>query len=297
MDAVPHPLVALDGRALGARRFPAVGPRRGTVAILPALAVPARFYGRFAAHLAASGFEVLTFDPRGMGDSIEGHVRDESASLTDWVELDYRAALRWLLEQPGPHLAVGHSLGGQLLGILDEMSHLDGLYAVGAQLAYWRRYPSPTRYGMLAAFRVLMPTLARTVGYLPGWSGFGENVPRNVILEWCSWLTSPGYLLDHVEDAASRLARTQTPVVMLGFTDDTYAPPEGVEAMAACLPSSRTELRIVAPADLGLTEVGHFAAFRPVRDHHGPRPHPLWADVLDHLRDWSAPAAPSAEIG
>jgi predicted alpha/beta hydrolase len=260
------------------------------VVVLPALAVPAAFYGRFAAYLADAGFEVLTFDPRGIGASIEGPLRNEVGGLTDWVQLDHRAAVQWLEAQPGPRFAVGHSLGGQLLGLLDEVSDLDGFYTVAAQLAYWRHYPVPTRYGMLAAFRVGMPVLARGFGYLPGWSGFGENVPKNVVLEWCRWLTSPGYLLDHVPDAASRLARTRTPVAMVGFTDDTYAPPRGVEAMAACLPASRTELRILAPADLGLDQVGHFAAFRPIRSDGGTRPHPLWIDVREHLDRWATPA-------
>lgn len=297
MHASSSPLIAQDGRALGATRFPAVGPRRGAVALLPALAVPARFYRHFAAWLAAEGYDVLTFDPRGIGASIEGRVRDEAATLTDWVQLDYRAALQWLLEQPGPRLAVGHSLGGQTVGLLDEVGQLDGLYTVAAQLAYWRRYPAPTRYGMLAAFRVLMPGMTRSFGYLPSWSGFGEDVPRGVVLEWCRWLSSPGYLLDHVDDAASRLARTAAPVVMLGFTDDTYAPPEGVEAMAACLPASRTTVRIVAPDAWGLKAIGHFDGFRPLRSQ-ADAPHPLWLDIRDHLHRWADDAeAPRVQTG
>jgi len=293
MPATPTPLIASDGRALGATTFTAEATRRGAVAVLPGLAIPARFYRHLAGYLAADGFDVLTFDPRGIGTSVVGRVRDEEADLSDWVHLDYRAALGWLSEQPGPHLVVGHSLGGQTVGLLDEVGHLDGLYAVAAQLAYWRRYPSPTRYGMLGAFR-LMPALARTFGYLPGWSGFGEDVPKGVIVEWCRWLNSPGYLLDHVEGAAARFARCRTPSVMLGFTDDTYAPPAGVEAIAACLPSSRTTLRIVDPAEWGQPAIGHFGGFRPVGRGDDAAPNPLWTDVREHLRGWAQDAGARA---
>lgn len=295
METRPTSLPALDGRPLAATRFGPACPPRGTVVVLNALAVPARFYRRFAHHLADAGYRVLTFDPRGIGGSVQGSLRGERGTLTDQVQLDYRAALLWLRDQPRPHFGVGHSLGGQLPGLLEEVSELDGLYTIAAQLAYWRRWPAPQRYKMLAAFKLLMPGIARGFGYLPSWTGLGKDVPRDVLLEWCRWLTSPGYFLDHVEGAGARMARTRTPIAVVGFTYDDYAPPNAVEAFARCLPAQRTELRLLDPGAFGLRQVGHFGAFRPLRTEGDAFvPHPVWADVLDHFDAWAEPGPPAS---
>lgn len=279
-------LVASDGRALAAKVYRPDGPARATLALLPAWAVRQRYYARFATFLSTQGFTVLTFDPRGIGASADRPTREETVTTTEWATLDHRAALGWLYEQPGPHLAVGHSFGGQILGILDEASDLDGLYAVAAQLGYWGHWDGWQRHRMRFLFSVVMPAATRTFGYLPGWTGMGEDVPGPALLEWASWLRSPGYLLDHVDGASARFARVQAPVSFLGFTDDDYAPPRGVQAIAACLPASHTTTRILAPRDVGLGAIGHFGFFRP---HDASV---LWNDAVEHLDRWAEAASP-----
>lgn len=273
-------LTAIDGRVLQACRFDPPEPARATVVILGAYAVPARYYRRFASWLAGHGFCVLTFDPRGIGASRVGAVRDEPIDATGWATRDYAAALDWLAAQPGPRLAVAHSFGGQVLGVTDAAKSAQGVYAIGAQLGYWGYFDGLTRYRMRALFSVAMPLLTRTFGYLPGWTGIGEDVPPNALLEWARWLRSPGYLLDHVPGAAERFRRWPGRYVGLGFTDDGYAPPRGVQALAACLDPSRTVTRIVEPSDFGLRAVNHFGFFR---EHAGDV---LWRDALDQLVAW-----------
>ena len=97
-----HTLVADDGRELAATLYE---PEtwRASVVILGAWAVRRRYYRRFATWLAKRGFRVLTFDCRGIGDSLKGSVKDEVATTTDWARLDHGAALDWLAAQPGAH--------------------------------------------------------------------------------------------------------------------------------------------------------------------------------------------------
>jgi len=247
------------------------------VVVLGAYAVRQRYYRRFAQWLAAHQFKVLTFDCRGIGDSRVGHVKHESIDATGWANLDYGAALSWLAQQPEPRLAVGHSFGGQVLGIHDGAKCIQGMYAVAAQLAHWTLFDGLARYKMRFLFSTVMPGLTRVLGYLPSWTGIGEDVPPKAMLEWTRWLNSPRYLLDHVPGAAERFKAWPGKFVGVGFTDDTYAPPKGVQALAQCFEPSRTQLRIVKPSEVGLAHVGHFGFFR---EHQHQT---LWNDCLNAL--------------
>ena len=114
-------------------------------------------------------------------------------------------------------------------------------------------------------------------------------MPAGAMLEWLSWLRSPGYLLDHVPDAAARLQRWPGFFESIGFTDDGYAPPRGVQALAACFSPERMRLRILAPRDVGLQKIDHFGFFRP---HAGDV---LWQDALAFLETWAVPSRRAGE--
>ncbi|MFX7816485.1 alpha/beta fold hydrolase, partial [Acinetobacter baumannii] len=84
----------------------------------------------FASYLAHRGCAVLTYDYRGIGDSRQpamvGYNQPKSlvgfkASMSDWAAQDVTAAVRWRRERyHGLPLAyVGHSFGGQALGLIE----------------------------------------------------------------------------------------------------------------------------------------------------------------------------------
>src|SRR5438477_6895561 len=105
-------LFAPAGRAAGAARGQAV-------VVNSAMGVPRRYYAPFARFLAASGFHVLTYDYRGIGESRRGPVGEVRARLSDWGEKDFVAALDWASREVGGTraLVVGHSVGGQIVGL------------------------------------------------------------------------------------------------------------------------------------------------------------------------------------
>ena len=67
-------------------------------------------------------------------------LRGFDATMSDWGLLDARAALRWQREQLGPRLVLGHSFGGQLIGLLDELNEVDGMMLVGSQIGVLRTW-------------------------------------------------------------------------------------------------------------------------------------------------------------
>jgi len=127
IDDITFP--AEDGYVLGATLFLPLGAKQHAVLINSATAVPRKIYRKFAGYLARRGCAVLTYDYRGIGDSrqraLTGYVKPKSlvgfkASMADWAALDVTAAVKWMRERYHslPLTYVGHSFGGQALGLL-----------------------------------------------------------------------------------------------------------------------------------------------------------------------------------
>ncbi|MEQ1571020.1 MAG: alpha/beta fold hydrolase [Myxococcota bacterium] len=274
---------AADGAVVAARWYTPPGSARSVVLVGGATGVPQGYYRGWAGDLADRGHEVVTFDYRGVGESRVGSLRGYSASMTDWGH-DWQTALDAALARAGerPTLLVGHSFGGQALGLVDRAERLAGGITVGAQLGYWGHWPAATRWAYAGLWYAVMPAVASTLGYVPGQLGVGEDLPAGVAREWAKWCRSPNYLLDHVPQARDRFASVMAPFRVVGVTDDSYAPDPAVRAFAALLP--RAELRTWSPADAGMDALGHFGFFR-----RGARR--LWDEVAGWLEQRADEAA------
>jgi predicted alpha/beta hydrolase len=269
--------IAKDRFRVSGRRYEPGGSAIATVVIHGATAAPQAFYARFARYLAWHGLRVLTYDYRGVGDSRPTSLRRFDATMMDWVE-DARAVIRHAADTwDVPVLAVGHSFGGQLLGLCDEMRESAAAVLVGAQLGYYRDFPVRRQPELAFFWHVVVPSLTHTLGYLPGQAGLGTDLPAGVALEWRRWCTSPSYFADDHPDAVARLAAFDRPTLMLSFSDDTFAPERTVEALKARLTGARLWHRHVRPRELGVRSLGHFGFFRPRQGAE------LWVEALHFL--------------
>jgi len=252
-------LAAADGYALGATLYGA--PSKRAVLVMAASGVPQTYYARFALHLVAHGFQVLTFDYRGIGRSRSTSVRKLPARMRDWALLDGAAALA-ALDHAEKVIVVGHSFGGQSLGLLQRDGRIGAALLVGSQSAYWRNYPLRGRLWVWPSAHFLLPGITRVFGYFPGSRlGFGEDLPPGVAIEWARWCRHPTYLVGDLR-AEDAYARFSAPVRAYALTDDAFAPPSAVRALLDLLPAAKSELRRVTPAEVGAKSIGHFGFFR-----------------------------------
>jgi predicted alpha/beta hydrolase len=266
---------ATDSYSLAATLFLPRGAKRHAVLISSATATPRKIYRGFAGYLAHRGCAVLTFDYRGVGGSrqraVKGHNRPKSLAgfkvdMADWARLDITAAVAWMRERYHdlPLSYVGHSFGGQTLGLLANNSEVSRALLVAAQAGYWKLMTSPERYRVYGMLNFIGTPLTRLLGYAPGWAGIGMDLPKGVFLQWAKWVNSPRYLFD--DNSLVGLANFEKythPMRALCFSDDPWATLPAVELLCSHYSATKPEIITIAPADLGVARIGHFGFFRP----------------------------------
>jgi predicted alpha/beta hydrolase len=288
IDDITFP--AADGYSLGATLFLPRGAKRNAVLINSATAVPRKIYRGFAGYLARRGCAVLTYDYRGTGDSrqksLVGYNQPKSlsgfkASMSDWAALDASAAVAWMRERYKtlPLGYVGHSFGGQALGLLPNNTEVARALSIAAQAGYWKLMASPERYRVYAMLNFVGTPLTRLLGYAPGWSGLGEDLPKGVFEQWVRWVMSPRYLFDDPKlPALANFAKYKGAMRALCLSDDPWATRPAVELLCSGFTSTKPEILTVTPADVGATNIGHLGFFRP--EHRDT----LWRGAAEWLQ-------------
>lgn len=260
-------LPARDNVPLGATLFESEQqPRKGVVLVNSATAVKRTFYARFASWLASQGYDVVTYDYRGIGGSRPaGSFRSFKGTLSQWGMEDFAGALEWTCRERGVDrvLLIGHSIGGQLIGLAHNADKVSAALCIASQSGEWRLWPTVGgKARMVLYMYALLPVVGAALGYVPGKLGMGEDLPNTVAREWAKWCRTRGYLLG--DDGARRAGydRITAPILAISFTDDSFAPKETVAAWLGFFPHAQTTHRHLAPADTGSKAVGHFGFFR-----------------------------------
>lgn len=266
---------AEDGFVLGATLFLPRGAKRHAVLINSATAVPRRIYRKFAGYLARRGSAVLTYDYRGIGDSrpraLVGNNKPKSlsgfkASMVDWAALDVTAAVKWMRERYHtlPLTYVGHSFGGQALGLLANNNEIKRTLMVAAQAGYWKLMFSPERYRVYALLNFAGMPLTKVFGYMPGWAGVGEDLPKAVFEQWTRWVTSPRYLFDEPNlKALSNFTVYKGALRSIHLSDDPWATRPAIELLCSGFKATTPDIITITPQDAGVEKIGHLGFFRP----------------------------------
>lgn len=277
-------IVAADGYKLAASFFDA-GNTDTVVLINSATAVPRRFYQRFATFIQRHGWHAVTYDYRGIGESRPNSLRGFDASMRDWAFLDMAAAVSWIMQDLAPArlFTVGHSVGGQMLGMIDNAHCIDAMVGISAQSGYWAVQGGREPVKVRVIVTVLIPLLARLFGYFP-WSlvARGEDLPKGVALEWARWCRNPNYLLDDKSLPLERYESFDAPVLAYSIDDDDWGTRRAVDdMMRAYINVTR---RHIGPTEYGLDRLQHMGFFRDGAQ-------PIWREAIEWL-DNVAPPTP-----
>lgn len=268
---------ALDGYALGARQYGGQGSGP-LVVIAGATAVKQAYYARFAAWLSLRGCTVLTFDYRGVGESRPAKLVGFEACLRDWGEKDLEAVVRFAAAEKGGrslHL-IGHSVGGQLLGLAPSTSEVERIVTVASQSGALRHWSGVSAVHKAAVWYGLIPAVGGLLGYVPGKLGLGEDLPGGVALEWARWCRHPDYFLGHGV-ARTGYERVRAAIRSISLSDDDYAPAPAVDWLHQLYSNAQVERVHLSPDQLDVPAIGHFGFFRSTFQDS------LWPQVTSFL--------------
>ena len=269
-----------QGHTLAASVFEAPGSDT-VVLVNAATGVPRQFYKYFAAYFRDNGWTTVTYDYRGIGESAPPSLRGFTVCMRDWALIDIPEVIDWVSSEFRPRrlFAVGHSFGGQGIGLIERPQRITAMVGVSAQSGYWGVQGGAEKYRARFAVTVLIPVLTRLFGYFP-WSRFaaGEDLPAGVALEWARWCRDRNYLLGDETLPLGRYDAFAAPILAYSIEDDDWGTAPAVDDMMRAYRD--VTRRHLVPADYGLDKIGHMGFFRSGSEA-------IWDEVIAWLEDVS----------
>lgn len=205
--------------------------------------------------------------------------------MEDWGRLDLDTILQWTRDEIKPEklFLIGHSAGGQLVGLAKHSETLSGMIFVACQSGYWKHFTKIKRRLWLF-WNLVIPVLSKGRDYFPArLLGLSTvDLPSGVALQWASWCRSPDYLFDgsHLIDT-QRYPKLSMPILAYSFSDDKFAPHRAVEALLAKYPECQITRRRIWPVDVRYPHIGHLGFFK------GHMHDTLWRETAEWLKGGS----------
>lgn len=258
--------------------IPSDKPIKGKIIIASAMGVAQAYYQPIASWLTEQGFSVLTFDCSGMGESKDKHLKEYQNDIIDWATHDFSAALQFVLNSDStlPTYWVGHSLGGQVFPLVDNIEKVSKVITVSSGTGYWKRNVPALRRKAPLFWYFIMPITTSLFGYFPGKKiGMVGDLPKQVMFQWRRWCLHPEYCFGvESESVKTKFQQINVPLVSIGFSDDEMLSLTNISDMFALFGIENKQLKTVNPTEEGVTRIGHLGFFREkFKDN-------LWARLL-----------------
>lgn len=267
--------IAEDGYALQGNLYQA-SHAKASIVVASATGVPQGFYRRFAEYACAAGFDVLCFDYRGIAASAPQQLKDFEMSYLDWGRLDLTAAIDVMALRKRDIFVVGHSYGGQALGLCSNHSLVRAMYCFGTGAGHASYMPWRERFKVNIMWNLIFPPLAAYFGYLP-WQhlNMGSDLPLNVYKQWRKWCKHPHYFFADPDLAHlhTDYAQVKTAIYAVAALDDDWALPASRHAFMQHYRQAKMNYIDIQAQDYGLKSIGHMGYFRTGAEK-------IWDDML-----------------
>lgn len=241
-------------------------PIKGQIVIASAMGVTQAYYQPIANWLTEQGYCVLTFDCNGMGESKDKHLKEYQCNILDWATADYSAALQFVLDKNSnsPIYWLGHSLGGQIFPLVDNIAHVNKVITVSSGTGYWKHNAPALRKKAPLFWYFIMPIATSIFGYFPGKRlGMVGDLPKQVMYQWRRWCLHPEYCVGVESDSVkAKFQQLKVPLVSISFTDDEMLSLTNMQDLHALFGNENKKLKTLDPKDVGEKRIGHLGFFR-----------------------------------
>lgn len=272
-------IITQDGTCITGSIFtPQVAPKAGVI-INSATAVSRGFYNNFANYLATKGYMVISYDYRGIGDSKNLSAKDPSQTMQAWGEQDFNSVINWAAKNH-PEInwhCIGHSVGGQLIGLAEDNHKLSSVYNVAAQSGNWRNWHWAKMPKLWLMWYVFTPFFTQVLGFLPGFLVGGQSLPKGVAQQWGQWCRNKHYICDEKgQSFRPYFSSFNKPMNFVQLKDDhDFAPLKAVQQLHDFYHQAPRIIEVLSPKDYGQKKVGHFGFFKKQNEQG------LWQHALN----------------
>lgn len=276
-------ITCTDGYSLSGRFYQSKqSTEQLPILICPATGITQGFYHNFSEWLSEQGFNVMVFDFRGIGQSLHGPLRESNASIQDWGQLDIPAAIDLLLNktQQEKVTLLGHSAGGQLLGIVPNYDKVAQVISISGSTGHVKGLKGRTKRMAPVMFNLIFPVSSLIKGYgATNFLGMGENLPKNVAKQWAQFCSKPGYVINAIgktifDDYHSEI---QCPITVYWSSDDEIATEANVKDLLRLYPNAQTDMIELRPQEHGHKAIGHMLMFK--KSHQN-----LWSKITQTIQ-------------
>ena len=266
-------VICSDGRLLVLTKYASEmkGSKR-LVIINSALGVKQEYYRSFAQYLQKHESDVITWDPRGIGDSSLKNVKQDPAKLREWGTHDLDAILNYVVNEGWArwqdiHL-IGHSAGGQLVGLCPSIYKINHLYLICSGTGNWRLYSKKQWPRMFSAWFLLVPSVLALFGFVPAKLGVGHDLPKGIAQDWRNWCINKDYLFSDKSIPRNYYDQFEGKLHAIGFEDDIgFTPEKTIKDLIKRFSKAQKELNIYHPSQFQHKKIGHFGYFK-LKDEH-----------------------------
>ncbi len=257
---------ATDGVQLIAIHRTCSNFRKGIVQINCGAGVPQLLYANFAKYLSINGYDTITYDYRGVGLSAPKSLKNFNARLRDWGKLDMTGVFDWVIKKyPNDRkIIIGHSMGGQLIGMMNNTDKVDQIILIAVCTGYWKDMNFPYRLKLIPLWFLFVPLTVKAIGYTNAKKiRHGENLPKGVAIEWRDWSVNPNYFEDEFNRSLKPVFyhKIKAPIKSIQITDDPIANTTTANKILKYFCNSDISIEVISPNDLNVDKIGHSGFF------------------------------------
>lgn len=282
MNAREIKIPARDGYLLNAKLFEPTSDSKGFVQIHCGTGIPQKLYGNFASFLASEGYTAVTFDYRGIAESAPKNLKNFKAKISDWGQLDMAGVLDWAKENypDQKKIVAAHSMGGQMVGLMDNHADIDHIFLIASSTGYWRDMSHPYKWLPAFFWYILIPLHIKIYGYANAMKiKQGENLPKDVALQWRKWCINPNYFDSEFAENKTPLFfdKIKTPIKAIQIADDPLANKKTSNKLLTYFSKATIDIKELRPQNLGVKKIGHTGFFsRRFKSS-------LWSEFIDDI--------------